>query len=468
MADVNRERLVRSFFRLTEYDAESFHERKLADHLKEMLKQAGLSVTEDTVGDTLERIADGTLARNGKPAGASTADSLQCRREGSAGADREACANPAGNIFAVLPAYHSDADPILLVAHSDTVRPGNARRARLVSVSPDAGAANAGSRYSGTDGEKASGFRTAGRTGKELSDAGYPAGDAGTDAEAPAPVEADKARYIASDGTTVLGADDEAGIAEILELLTVLKEQNIPHPEIEVLITSCEEPYCLGSRFFDFERIRAKEGYVLDMSERAGRAASAAPAILSFEVTVTGKSAHAGFEPEQGIHAIRAAASAVAEIEMGHIDEETTVNIGTFNGGKARNIVPDRVVVTGEIRSLDDEKADARLRTVRESFERSAREIGADVSFSSDRSFHAYKVERNDVAAVHFEQAVRKAGLAPEWVTTFGGSDNNRLREHGICGLVVGCGYWHAHSTSEYADVGEMEKSVRILLNLVS
>ncbi len=465
MADINRERLVRSFLKLTEFDAESFHERRLADYLKETLENAGLTVTEDDAGVTLRKIADGTLARNGRPAGAAKADapehgrneasvSVQADQGGnstahaktsaavSAQADREADADPAGNIFAVLPAYHSDADPILLVAHSDTVRPGNRREARLVSENPDAGTKN-------------------GNDPKEI---------AGTDARAEELAEgmsSGRNLYITSDGTTVLGADDEAGIAEILELLAILREQKLPHPEIEVLITSCEEPYCLGSRFFDFGRIRAKEGYVLDMSGNAGRAASAAPAILSFEVTVTGKSAHAGFEPEQGIHAIKAAAAAVAEIRTGHIDEETTVNIGTFNGGKARNIVPDRVVITGEIRSLDDAKADAQLQAVRESFERHAREIGAEVSFSSDRSFHAYKVERDDTAAVHFEQAVKKAGLAPEWAVTFGGSDNNRLREHGIRGLVIGCGYWHAHSTSEYAAVSEMEKSVRILLNLV-
>lgn len=463
MADINRERLVRSFLTLTEYDAESFHERRLTDYLKETLEQAGLTVTEDDAGVTLWRIADGELARNGQPVGEKETNDPKHRRDAAAvsvqadqetgrtgssaahaktsaavpaQADREAGTDPAGNLFAVLPAYHSDADPVLLVAHSDTVRPGNGRRARLVSVNPDTGTKNAG-----TD------------------------GGAGDLAER---VASGQDLYITSDGTTVLGADDEAGIAEILELLAILREQKLPHPEIEILITSCEEPYCLGSRFFDFGRIRAKEGYVLDMSGNAGRAASAAPAILSFEVTVTGKSAHAGFEPEQGIHAIRAAAAAVAEIQMGHVDEGTTVNIGTFNGGKARNIVPDRVVVTGEIRSLDDAKADAQLLAVRESFERHARDIGAEASFSSDRSFHAYKVEKNDTAAVHFEQAVKKAGLSPEWMTTFGGSDNNRLREHGIRGLVVGCGYWHAHSTSEYAAVSEMEKSVRILLNLVS
>ena len=256
-------------------------------------------------------------------------------------------------------------------------------------------------------------------------------------------------------------------MAPVLEALRELKEENLPHRPLEILFTTAEEAYTVGASAFDFSKVRAKEAFAFDCSDRMGSYSATEPTLLSFAVTVTGRAAHAGFEPEQGIHAIKAAAAAVAEIRTGHIDEETTVNIGTFNGGKARNIVPDRVVITGEIRSLDDAKADAQLQAVRESFERHAREIGAEVSFSSDRSFHAYKVERDDTAAVHFEQAVKKAGLAPEWAVTFGGSDNNRLREHGIRGLVIGCGYWHAHSTSEYAAVSEMEKSVRILLNLV-
>ncbi|MBR3630450.1 MAG: M20/M25/M40 family metallo-hydrolase, partial [Oscillospiraceae bacterium] len=67
-----------------------------------------------------------------------------------------------------------------------------------------------------------------------------------------------------SDGTTVLGADDAAGLAEILEGIRSVREADIPHRDIEVLFPVAEEIYIRGSGVFDFSRIHAEEAYVLD------------------------------------------------------------------------------------------------------------------------------------------------------------------------------------------------------------
>ncbi len=111
---------------------------------------------------------------------------------------------------------------------------------------------------------------------------------------------------ITSDGSTVLGADDGAGIAAILEALYKIKEENIPHRDIELLFPIAEEVYIKGTNAFDFNKIRSKTAYVLDLDGNVGKAAVKAPTLISFEINITGKSSHAGFSPEKGINKTRA------------------------------------------------------------------------------------------------------------------------------------------------------------------
>ena len=125
---------------------------------------------------------------------------------------------------------------------------------------------------------------------------------------------------ITSDGSTVLGADDCAALAAILEALTVMQENHLPHRAIEILFSVAEETYCIGASVFDFSKIRAKEAYVLDLTGAVGGAAVQAPTLLSFRIAVQGKASHAGFHPEQGIHAICVAASAARRLQNGWLD----------------------------------------------------------------------------------------------------------------------------------------------------
>ena len=162
---------------------------------------------------------------------------------------------------------------------------------------------------------------------------------------------------ITSDGKTVLGADDCCGLAAILESLQVIQEEKILHGPLEIIFTTAEEAYDQGAQQLDFSGIRAKEGYVFDLTGRTGRAARRAPSIISLRITVFGKASHAGFAPEKGIHAVQIAAKAVASLRMGHVDDETTANVGTITGGAAANIVPESCTVTGEVRSFSHQKA---------------------------------------------------------------------------------------------------------------
>lgn len=272
---------------------------------------------------------------------------------------------------------------------------------------------------------------------------------------------------IRSGGDTVLGADDCAGIAAILEAVRSLVEDGAPHRPVELLFSAAEEIYSGGAAVFDCSRLRSREAYVLDLTGPVGEAAYRAPSILPLEVTVRGRAAHAGFAPEDGVHAIAAAADAVSKLTMGRLDEDTTFNIGLIQGGTATNIVPDLCVLRGEVRSYSHERALEAAEAVRVQFERSAAVFGAAAECSVRVGCRAYETAKEHPVVRRFEAACRRLNLPFALRSTFGGSDNNLWAERGIAGIVLACAMNRCHSCEEYSTVEELERIaalVRLLM----
>ena len=271
---------------------------------------------------------------------------------------------------------------------------------------------------------------------------------------------------ITSDGTTVLGSDDAAGILEILEALRVMTARELPHRDLEILFTVAEEVYGDGASVFDYSRLRTDEAYILDSSGPVGKAVYQAPSIISFEAEITGRAAHAGFEPEKGIHAVDLMCRAVASVRQGRIDEETTCNIGMISGGNATNIVPASCICRGEIRSLSHEKALRSLEETAEIFRKTAADGGAELALQHKIHIRAYETDLNTPAAKHFSEACGMLEREPEFVQTFGGSDNNCFAEHGIPGLVLSCGMQNVHTVDEFIRIADIRDSVMLILCL--
>ena len=276
----------------------------------------------------------------------------------------------------------------------------------------------------------------------------------------------DEDGVITSQGETILGADDCAGLASILEAIRALKVSGLSHRPIEVLFTVAEEPYCRGAQALDSSLIRSHEAYVFDLSGPVGQAAYEAPTILSFRIVFTGRSSHAGFSPEEGIHAIRAAACAIAEVPCGRIGE-ATLNFGTISGGIADNIVPESCFVTGEIRSCSDGAAKELFARTSRTIQRIAQEHGAKAQVSHRVEVTAYRTEPESRTAKRFQSACRGLGLSGRLLKTFGGSDNNYLAQQGIKGLVVANAMNNCHSTDEYTTADELERSAKLALALM-
>lgn len=273
---------------------------------------------------------------------------------------------------------------------------------------------------------------------------------------------------VRSNGTTVLGADDLAGVTEIYHALKYLSENHIPHRDAELLFTVGEELYCKGAKAFDYDKIKSKQAYVLDLSGRIGDAAYAAPSILSFCVTINGQAAHAGFSPEDGKNAIAAAAKAIASLPQGKIDAETTANIGMISGGSGVNIVSPQCTVRGEIRSLHHEKAATLAKQYREQFVKTAQDLGASADWEETVDIFVYETCLESAAVTEYQQAAAKAGVEPQLLKTFGGSDNNVFAQHGIEGLVIACSMNDVHSCKEYANVHEMTAVAQMLVWVLS
>ncbi|MBC7960459.1 MAG: M20/M25/M40 family metallo-hydrolase [Vallitaleaceae bacterium] len=272
---------------------------------------------------------------------------------------------------------------------------------------------------------------------------------------------------IRSAGNTILGADDYAGIVAILEALSTIQASNIAHRPIEVLFTVAEEVYCKGVAGFDLSILQSKEAYVLDLTGLVGTAAYKAPTILTFTVAVKGKSAHAGFAPEEGIHAILACANAISGLKLGRMDKETTLNIGVIRGGTANNIIPDSCEVSGEIRSFSHETALKTAEMVQQHFINTASLLGASADFKMQVHFEAYETTLDHPVIQRFQKICNLLELPLSLVSTFGGSDNHHLARHNIQGIVLANAMNGCHSCEEYTTVEELIHIAEVTLGLM-
>ena len=261
---------------------------------------------------------------------------------------------------------------------------------------------------------------------------------------------------IHSAGDMVLGADDLAAVAAIIEAVTALKEGNIPHRSLEVLISAAEENYCRGADALDKGMLQAKEAYILDLDAPVGTAAVSAPTVLDFQIRCDGRSSHAGFAPEKGVSAILAAANAMMRLPGGRISPDTTLNYGLIEGGTQTNIVPDVCTVRGEIRSSDDAFAFALLEQVKQVFTECCRQMGAEAVCTDRCLVHAYETPKDSPVVRRYEKVCAAMGFPVELIRTFGASDNNCLAQCGIQGIVVASAMHGCHTCDEYTTVREL------------
>jgi tripeptide aminopeptidase len=278
-----------------------------------------------------------------------------------------------------------------------------------------------------------------------------------------------------TDGRTVLGGDDKSGVAIICEVLRVVKENQIPCSDIDVVFTICEEAGLIGAKCLDVSRLRARTGLVLD-SDSVGFLFTKAPAANRMEFRVRGLEAHAGACPEKGISAIKVAAEGIARMRLGRIDDETTANIGVIEGGMAVNIVPNSVVLRGGARSHNEEKLERQtqhmLQCLKEAaaghvLELDGKRFQATIEAQIERDYDRMHVP-DDSAIVQLVQAAAK-NLRVELKTlaTGLGCDANVLNRKGLEVANLSTGMREIHTVNEWLDLKDLYLSAEMVLEIV-
>lgn len=273
---------------------------------------------------------------------------------------------------------------------------------------------------------------------------------------------------IKTDGTTVLGGDDLAGVECILEAVRVIQENGLEHGDIQIVFTIAEEIGLLGAKHLDYSKIYAKYGFVMDDGGPIGGVAVKAPSQNKIDIVVKGKAAHAGVEPEKGISAIQIASEAISKMKLGRIDEETTANIGIINGGQATNILCETVEIKAEARSRDEEKLEQQTEHMRKCFEEAARKFGGSVAFNSKKEYPAFNIEETDPIIKILKRAAGKIGIDLKLGATGGGSDTNVINGKGIQAVDLSVGMDKVHSVEEQLAINDMVKAAQFLVSIIT
>ena len=268
-------------------------------------------------------------------------------------------------------------------------------------------------------------------------------------------------------GGTILGADDKAAVAVMLEATRRVLGENRPHAGIELLFTPKEEVGLLGAAAFDHTRLHAQLGYVYDQAAPIGEIVLGAPFSQAMKVRFHGRASHSGMYPEEGRSAIAAAARAIADLRLGRVDDESTANVGTIQGGTAGNIVPEWCIFDAEARSHDERKLADLVREMLETFAFAASLADCEVETSVKKSYRGYRFKREDPVVRLAAEALERSGYAPAYVLSGGAADANVFNELGLPCANLANGMTAIHTPDEHIAVEDLDAMVEVTLALV-
>jgi tripeptide aminopeptidase len=366
---MDQEKLLELFLELVRIDAVSLKERPVADFIKKRLAPWGMEAVEDDAG----------LKLNGT----------------------------AGNLIIRLPGRDPGSEPLLLLAHMDTVHP------------------------------------TAGLK----------------------PVLKEGVLY--SDGTTILGVDNRAGVTLILAVLQEITERNLRHKSLEIVFTIGEELGMLGAMALDFSQLKARQGFVFDCTARPGGYVASTPTAYDFKIRFTGKSAHSAVAPEKGINAFSMATHIMSGFPVGRVNEHSVANFGTIHGGTADNVVPDQVALTGEFRSFREEEIVAMRHALVTLCEQAAGRWGGRCEPSFMLSFQGFQFNPEMPLVQRLYRAFDHVGVAPTPMVYYGGSDANVFNQYDIKIINTGIGANAPHSTEEHIRLADLMTGFDMLMHLI-
>ena len=275
-----------------------------------------------------------------------------------------------------------------------------------------------------------------------------------------------KKNRITSDGKTVLGVDNRAGIAVLLYLTERIRKDKIPLKDFTLAFTTCEETSLGGSKNLKLDR-KIKKGFIFDSYQQPGKYINRSYGAASFTINIIGKAAHSGIEPEKGINALHIAVSAISKIKLGRLKDGTSINFGRIEGGEGTNVVPEKISIKGEVRSNTTTKVEKHISTISQRFFHEADKLKGRVEFDWEWDFKPYYIPDGSQIITEIRKAISAAKLQPEESISMGGSDANSFNENGIEALNLGIGAQNPHSNDEFILLKDLQNAFRIAYELV-
>jgi tripeptide aminopeptidase len=264
----------------------------------------------------------------------------------------------------------------------------------------------------------------------------------------------------------ILGADNKAAVAVLVELARRLTRGPAPRTGLELIFTVAEETGLHGAKAFDVSGLRSRFGYVFDHASPVGEIVVAAPTHHRFIAELRGRAAHAGVRPEDGRNAIVAAAAGVVRLPQGRLDEDLTLNVGTISGGSTVNVVAEHCRVQGEIRGHDDRRVEALLTEVIDHFQDAADSAECDLDIEVERMFRAYRQRPRSPQVELAEQALQACGYRPRHISSGGGSDANAFEAQGFNCVCLADGTERNHEPEERISADALEGMLEVAIAL--
>ncbi len=266
---------------------------------------------------------------------------------------------------------------------------------------------------------------------------------------------------------TILGGDDKAAVAVMIEAMRRVRDEGLPHAGVELLFTPCEEIGLRGAAAFDPLTLAARMAFVYDHTGTVGDVVGSSPSMHKIAATFVGRAAHAGIVPEAGRSAVEAAARAIGRMPLGRIDAETTANVGTIVGGTATNVVAERCELTAEARSRDERTLAVQLTAMLDALTWAASECEVDLETRVDREFTSYRLAEDDPQVRMALEVLTSLGHRPRLVASGGGSDVNALIHSGVPAVNLCNGVLDIHTPDERVALTSLEAMFDVTLGLL-
>ena len=274
---------------------------------------------------------------------------------------------------------------------------------------------------------------------------------------------------VTASGTTLLGADDKAGVAEIMTAAAfLLRHPEVAHGPVRVAFTPDEE-IGRGTAHFDVARFGAACAYTIDGGSR-GELESESFSADAMTVAFQGVNTHPGYATGRMVNAIKAAASFIASLPADRLSPETTAGYEGFVHPYLLNASVDRTSVKLIVRDFVTERLkekEALLTRLAE--EAIARFPGARLEIAVEEQYRNMRevLERHPGVVERARTAIRQAGLQPRSRAIRGGTDGSRLSFMGLPTPNLFAGEHNFHSRYEWVSMQDMEKAVEVIVNLV-